>query len=557
MPEMIGKKAFLDLLHQEGIEIIFGNPGTTELPLMEALGGDTRFRYILGLQEAVVVGMADGYSQASRRLAMVNLHAMPGLGNAMGMLYDAQKAGCPLLVTAGQQDQSFLLSEPILHGDLVEMVRPLVKWSYEVRDLRDLPTAVHRACKVALTPPMGPVFLSVPGDVLMQTADVDLSDKSRIMPRVRGDLDAVRAAANLIAQAQKPVIMAGDAVAQSDALAELVAFAELLGAPVYAEAIGNTASFPMSHPLFAGTVPRMAAAFAKMVAQHDLLISVGADLFTLSLPPRHAPLPDTLKIVHFDLDPWEIGKNFRTDVGFLADPKTTLPELSSAVEAAIDAKTRANHQTRRTQVQETIAKRRAALDERARGQARHSPIRPLALLQAIGKALPGDAIVVEELLSSAEGIRELICSNDARSFYGMRGGGIGWGLAAAIGVKLAQPARPVIALIGDGSAMYTIQALWSAAHYKIPVVFVIFNNKSYRILKQRMAAVRTTPANDFLAMDLTNPVIDFVSLARALGVEARSVTTIDQTLDALNRGLQIEAPLLIDVTIDSTVAASG
>src|SRR6266849_2061239 len=214
---MSGKRAFLDLLKQEGVEIMFGNPGTTELPLMDAFATENELRYMLGLQEAAVIAMADGYAQAAGKLAVVNLHVAPGLGNAMGMLHDAQKAGSPILVTAGQHDQSFTATEPILWADLPTIARPLVKWSSEVHRLADLPRLVHRAVKTALAPPTGPVFLSLPGDILKATGDIDLMTPTRVAPRVRGDADAVAAAAALLAQAKRPVIFAGDAVAQSRA----------------------------------------------------------------------------------------------------------------------------------------------------------------------------------------------------------------------------------------------------------------------------------------------------------------------------------------------------
>src|SRR5712675_1503056 len=210
---MSGKRAFLDLLKQEGVEIVFGNPGTTELQLMDAFATETDIRYVLGLQEAAVMAMADGYAQASGKLAVVNLHITPGLGNAMGMLYDAQKAASPILVTAGQHDQSFTFSEPLLWADLPTIARPLVKWSSEVRSLADLPRAVHRAAKTALAPPTGPVFLSLPADVLNEEADIDLGAPSRVAPRLRGDREAIDAAAALLAAAERPVLIAGDAVA--------------------------------------------------------------------------------------------------------------------------------------------------------------------------------------------------------------------------------------------------------------------------------------------------------------------------------------------------------
>src|SRR5580692_10407065 len=232
MPSMSGKRAFLDLLKQEGVEVMFGNPGTTELPLMDAFATENELRYMLGLQEATVMAMADGYAQASGKLGVVNLHVAPGLGNAMGMLYDAQKAGAPILVTAGQHEQSFNATEPILWADLPTIARPLVKWSSEVHRLADLPRLVHRAAKTALAPPTGPVFLSLPGDILNAEGEIDLLAPTRVAPRLRGDRDAIEAAAVLLARAERPLIMAGDAVAQSRAHAELIELAELIGAPV-------------------------------------------------------------------------------------------------------------------------------------------------------------------------------------------------------------------------------------------------------------------------------------------------------------------------------------
>src|SRR5690349_11517761 len=214
---MSGKRAFLDVLKQEGVEYLFGNPGTTELPLMDALAVENELRYVLALQEAVVMAMADGYAQASGKLAVVNLHVTPGLGNAMGMLYDAQKAGTPMLITAGQHDQDFNRTEPILYGDLPPIARPLVKWSDEVHRIQDLPLMVHRACKTALAPPTGPVFLSLPGDILKLEGDIELGAATRIAPNVRGDKAAIEAAAKVLGEAKRPVIMAGDAVAQGRA----------------------------------------------------------------------------------------------------------------------------------------------------------------------------------------------------------------------------------------------------------------------------------------------------------------------------------------------------
>jgi benzoylformate decarboxylase len=546
MAHLTGNLALLELLRQEGIEIIFGNPGSTELPLMDALAAGGGMRYLLGLQEAAVLSMADGYAQASGRLAAVNLHAAPGLGNALGMLYNAKKAGAPLLVTAGQQDNSIALSEPLLWDDLPTIARPFVKWSSEVRDLADLPRAIHRAAKVALTPPTGPVFLSLPANVLTDSADLDLQQPSRVAPGLRADRAAIEAAADLIAAAERPVILAGDCIATRRAHAEAVRLAELIGAPVYAEGMASTASFPASHALFAGAIPRLSPQARAVLEQHDLIVSLGGDLFTLSLPGVGEPIPPGMKIVHLDDDPWELGKNYPTEAALFGDPKESLPELIAALERRTQGKGRG------AASRAAIGKKRDALVTQARGEAALSPIRPLALIEAIGASLPANAVVIEEALSSATGIRQLLRSDDPQSFYGMRGGGIGWGLAAAIGVKLALPDRPVVALVGDGSALFTIQSLWSAAHENIGVCFVILNNRSYRILKQRVSAMKQHSAatGRFVAMDLADPPIDFVSLARSFGVSAERETTIDGVKEAIKMALSGRKPMLIDVAID-------
>jgi benzoylformate decarboxylase len=552
MPFLSGKRAFLELCRQEGVRHIFGNPGTTELPLMDALAGEAEIRYVLGLQEAAVVAMADGYAQASGRLAVVNVHVAPGLGNALGMLYDAQKAGAPLLVTAGQHDQSFNLTEPILWADLPPLARPFVKWSAEVRRLEDLPRAVHRAAKTALAPPTGPVFLSLPVDVLQAEGEVDLGAPTRVAPGLRGDPAAIEAAAELLAGAERPLVMAGDGVARSGAHAELVRVAELLGAPVYAEAVPSSASFPASHPLFRGALVRLAPAVRQVLAAADCLFSVGADLLTLSLASDVDPMPPDLPIVHLDTDPWELGKNYPARVALLGDPKATLPELAAALERRMTPERRARARERGEATRAGRARQQAELVARAREEALRVPITPLALMHAVAEALPPEAVVVDETISSGAGLRLLLRSDDPQSFFGLRGGGIGWGLPAAIGVKLALPERPVVALIGDGSAMYTCQALWTAARERLPLAIVILDNAAYRILKQRTHAMKGLAAQEdrYVGMDLDDPRIDFGGLARALGVPAERVEKAADVGPALARALAHPGPMLVDVELD-------
>ncbi len=552
MPFVSGKQAFLELLKQEGVTVMFGNPGTTELPLMDGLAREPAIHYVLALQEAVAIAMADGYAQAHGGIGAVNVHIAPGLGNAMGMLYNARKSGAPLLVTAGQHEQGFSTTEPILWADLPPVARPFVKWSTEARRLEDLPRIVHRACTAAQAPPSGPVFLSLPVDVLNAECQLDYPAPTRVDPRFRGSRESVRDAARRLARASRPLIVAGDAVAQGGALAELEEVAELIGAPVMTECVPSTCNFPFTHPLYAGALPRLGPQLRATLTQHDLLFSVGGDLFTLSLPSDVDPMPPGLEVVHLDVDPWELGKNYETAIAIHGDPRATLPDLAEALRSELGAAGHPQAAERTDAVRRARASARAELVSRARQEAGRVPISPLALVHAIAEAMPDDGVVIDESISSGIGVRDLFRCRDAKSFYGIRGGGIGWGLPAALGIKLALRHRPVLALVGDGSAMYTIQALWTAAHEGLAVTVVIFNNRSYRILKQRTLLLKGFSAQDdhYVAMDLVEPSIDFVALARSLGVPGEVVEKTPDVAGALGRAFATSGPYLIDARID-------
>jgi benzoylformate decarboxylase len=300
---------------------------------------------------------------------------------------------------------------------------------------------------------------------------------------------------------------------------------------------------------------RLAPAIREILERHDVLFSVGGDLFTLSLPSDVEPVPPGMPIVHLDADPWELGKNHAAAVAILGDPKHTLPELAEAVSARANSDFAARAASRRDAARGAAAAERDKLRERARSLAEARPVQPLALLHAIAEALPPDAVVVEEALSSGTGLRQLISSDDPKSFFGMRGGGIGWSLPAAVGVKLAQPERPVVAIVGDGSALYTCQALWTAAHENLSIAFVILNNGSYRILKQRTKALRgyAEQTGTYVAMDLTDPPIDFLALARSFGLRAERAETVAEAVQALRGALDGTGPTLIDVMLDPSI----
>ena len=548
MVMLSGRSAFLRLLVDEGVTHLFGNPGTTELPLMEVVPDFPELTYVLGLQEAVVVAMADGYARASNRLAACSLHVAPGLGNAMGALYNAKFSGSPLIVTCGQQEQGHGLLEPLLYEPLLPIAQPMVKWAVEVTRAEDLPRIVRRAAKVALTPPTGPVFISLPGDVLDAEVDLDLGKPTRVDARVRPSDEALEELAARLLRARNPVILAGQELSIHDAFAEAAELAELLGAAVYQQPIPYCAQFPTAHPAYLGALTRNQKQVRAALAPFDLMLCLGADLLRMSVYSPLAPLPEGMAVVHISERDWELGKNYPTELALRANVKETLRALLPLL-----------HE-RRTQAAAGEARRRlAALKphnwtaqrEQARVEVMRAeqtvPIDPRYLMLRISETLPQDAIVVEEALTSSASLPGFLELRDPRCFYGLASGGLGFGLPGAVGISLAQPGRPVVAVIGDGSAMYGVQALWTAAHLKLPITYVIANNRSYRILKERLVSMRAT--DRFTGMDLRDPDIDFTGLARSLGVPAERVTDPRGIVPALREALQAGGPRLIEVMV--------
>jgi benzoylformate decarboxylase len=554
MPVLSGKQALLDILREEEVRFIFGNPGTTELPLMDALVREKEIRYILALHECVAMSMADGYAQASGKLAVVNCHVSPGLGNAMGMLYNAARSGAPILVTAGQHDQSFTATEPILWSELPAIAQPFVKWSGEVRQFNDLPRLVHRAAKTALAHPTGPVFLSLPVDILNAEGPVEKGTPSRVSRRMVGDATALQEAAALLAGAKRPLLIVGDWVAHADAIGEVVALAESLGAEVMSECFAGVCSFPFQHPLHAGPMPRPTPRIREKLSKYDVVLAICAPVFTLALPSEEGPLPEGLTLLHLDVNPWEIGKNYPVAVGIQGDPKATVPELTLRIRKLAGSGFGAVAARRLEDSRALRESARAELARKAEEGAQRTPMSQLAFAHAIAKSVSADAVIVDESvsISSSGSLRYFLPCADAKSFFGPRGGGVGWGIPAALGVKLALPHRPVIALIGDGSAMYSWQGLWTSVHDHIPVVFIIVNNGCYRILKERAHALKGYGAADgvYVGMDIDEPPIDFVALAAAMGVSGESVLHAADLTAAIKRGVERNEPYVIDVRVD-------
>jgi benzoylformate decarboxylase len=547
-----GRSAFLALLKDEGITHLFGNPGTTELPIMHALKDHPDLTYVMAMQESLVVAIADGYSRASGRLVACNVHVAPGLGNAMGSLFNAKFTGTPMILTAGQQEQGHGLMEPVLYGPLVQMAEPLVKWAVEVTRLEDLPRIVRRAAKIATTPPTGPVFISLPGDILNSEAGIELGRSTRIDTRVRPSDESLQALTQRILKAQRPVIIAGDEIVKSDALAEAAQLAETLGVPAYQCSTPYGAHFLSESPCFVGALSRLQKQVREVLSPYDLMIVLGADPLRMSVHSEVDPLPDGLSIVQVGLVDWDLAKNYGAEIALKADVKETLralvPALKTAGGAALE--TRAKNGIAELAGKNWSAKRKAVVEQISKAASK-SPIDPDWLALQLVEAMPDNAILVDEGLTSSRQVLALRPHRDRYGYHALASGGIGWGLPASVGVSLANPERPVVCFSGDGSAMYSIQALWTAAHHKLPLSVVIVNNGGYRIIKQRLLAFHGD--DHYVGMDFADPSVDFAGVAKSLGLEAIRISDPAELKSQLAAAFARPGAKLIEVMVSNAV----
>ena len=551
MNRISGRSAFLELLKSEGITHLFGNPGTTELPIMHALNDHPELTYVMAMQESLVVAMADGFSRSTGQLVACNVHVAPGLGNAMGSLYNAAFTGTPMILTAGQQEQGHGLMEPLLYGPLVRMAEPLVKWAVEVTRLEDLPRIVRRAAKIATTPPTGPVFISLPGDILNSEAAIDLGRSTRVDTRVAPSAETLEALATRLMAARRPVIVTGDEIVKSDALREAADFATALGAPVYQQTVAYGAHFLSEHPNFMGPLSRIQTQTRDILAAYDLMIVVGADPLRMSVFSESSPLPDEMAIVQIGLVDHDIAKNYPAEIAVKADVRETLRALNATLSRRGGAQLTEKARERTQSLQATNwTARRSKLAAQIASNAQRRPIDPDWLALQVVDALPPDAILVDEGLTSSRYIPFLRAHKGRYDYHALASGGIGWSLPASVGVSLANPGRPVVCYTGDGSAMYSIQALWTAAHHKLPLTVVLINNGGYRIIKQRLRAFHKDER--YIGMDFADPPVDFAAVARGLGLEAMRIDAPDG-LAALSDAFRNPAPKLIEVVVDQSV----
>lgn len=550
---MRGRDVLLKSLAAHGVEYVFGNPGTTESPLLDALQDHPSIRYVTALHEGVALGAATYYAQASGRTGVVNLHVAPGLGNALGMLYCALKADAPLIVTAGQQDTRMRLRAPLLGHDLVAMAAPVTKWSAQVERADEMGPMLRRAFKIANDAPRGPVFLALPIDVMEQETAVAAEGPSALHAPAP-DPAGVAALARLLLESRRPAIVAGDDVARAGAVDELVALAELVGAAVWREGLHQQAAFPTAHPNARLALPFDAAGIRKALGDADLVLLLGGPFFEEVWFAPGAPFPAGARVAQIEEAAERLAHNFHLDCGLIGALKESLAALRRAVSEAASAEFRAAAAARNDALAALKAQEAEAQRERLRKSWDRRPMSMARAMAEIRDGLPAGTIVVDETITASIDLARTFEFRAPGDYFSGRGGGIGQGLPGALGVKLARPDRPVIAISGDGSAMYGVQALWTAAHLDLSIVFVILANREYRVLKHNLDLYRqrfAAPSNrGYPHMDLNRPALDFVALAQGMGVAGTRVDDPDALRAAVERAFAAGGPQLIEVALE-------
>jgi len=549
---MRGIQVFMDSLDLHGVETIFGNPGTTENPLLDSLIDHTDIKYIVALHEGVAVGAASYYAQASGKTGVANVHVAPGLGNSIGMMYGALKANVPLIVTAGQQDTRLRLREPLLSHDLVAMAAPVTKWSAEPRTADEVGPIMRKAFKIANEAPMGPVFVALPINVMAQETDILAETSGEIVISDSPDAGAISRISDMFIEAKNPAIIAGDDVPRSGALPLFINLAEKTGSAVYHDGLRSQVSFPNQHASYCGRLPFEAAAIRKLLSKHDLLLVTDGATFDELWFDEGSLVPETTRVVQIGNTVGRLAHKFPVKLGVLGNLQIALQQLLLNIESADSDSFRSAVANRNTEMAVSQQALRDAAEERLKSQWDAKPMTPGRAVYEIQSALPKNTIIVDESITASLEVQSMPFK-EAGDFYGARGGGIGQGLAGVVGIQVAHPDRVVVCISGDGSAMYSIQAFWTAARHNLPIVFIIMANREYRVLKHNLDIYRNrfnVPSNrPYPFMDMDTPQLDFVSMAKGMGVTGQCIEDPDELKEAVAKAIATKKPCLIEVVV--------
>ncbi|MDA0768652.1 MAG: thiamine pyrophosphate-binding protein [Chloroflexi bacterium] len=554
MPRMTGKKALMEMLRAEGVEYIFGNPGTSEGPILDELENYPDLKYMLATQEGAAMGMADAYARSRNAPAFVNLHIETGLANGISLLANAAEGNTPLVLTSANKDIRKLVEG---RPDLTEMVSQFCKWSAEVTHPEQVPGVMRRAFNEAKTPPMGPTYVAFSANALDDEGEMDIVPSSKSYSRTGPDSRAVEDASAIFADALNPVMIVGDRVGQSGGSAEAVRVAELLGARVYATNFSQV-NFPTSHPQFMGMLNPTMPAGRKVLESADAVLAVGTDVFSGLFHFSGRALDPDARLVHIDCDASEIGKSEPTDIGILADPKVALAELAAALESSMSGSAQEAAKGRAATVAQEKAAQKQAWQSRVQDRWNMETMSAERMMAELAAALPSDAIIVDDAVTTRAAIFGAMDFDEPGSILGITGGALGWGMGGTLGAKLANPNRSVVGIVGDGSAMMTVQALWTAANADIPVVYVVCNNQAYRVLKLNMNIYKEqvlqeeNPQSQYIAMDFPTP-FNLAGMAEAMGVYGKKITDPIEIGPALKAALASGKPALLDISIDGSL----
>ena len=550
MPELAGKHALLQMFQAEGVKYIFGNPGTSETPMMTILPEYPDLEYLLVLQEGVAVGMAEGYGRSTGTVPLVSLHIDNGLANAFSMMIDQLRSGTPMVITAGNKDIRKLGPG---RSDLAELARPFSKWSAEITHAGQVPSVVRRAFQEARTSPTGPVFVGMSANAFDDIADVNIAPSTEMAANSSADPAAIDEVVGLLSRAEKPIMIIGDRLAGANV--DAVRLAETAGIPVYGHGSAEV-NFPASHPLWQGNLSVRAPQAIEAIRSADLILAIGCTVFDDFFYQPGSVIGPGTSLVHIDSDPGSIGKSEPTDIGILAAPPAVVSQLADAV-SEIFTGTRAEEAALRVrEAKAASTARREAFGRSAAAQRNGAPMSPATMARALADALPPNATVFNDGISAGGTIFEALSPSERGSYYAIRGGAIGWGMGATMGVQLGMPDRPVVGVMGDGTAIMTVQALWTAANSNIPAVFVICNNQSYRVLKLNSNVyhqLQGLPLPDKYVMADFDIPLDFKAQAEAYGVEGVRVEAPEDLAAQVRRGCEMDKPLVIDAVIDGAV----
>ncbi|MGA5557397.1 thiamine pyrophosphate-binding protein [Streptomyces lavendulocolor] len=545
-----GKAAIIEQFLADGIPYMFGNPGTVEQGFLDALEDYDGLQYILTLQETVAAGIADGYARATGRPALLQLHSGVGLGNAIGMLYQAKRGHSPLVVIAGEAGVRYDAMDAQMAADLVAMAAPVTKYATRVTDPHSVLRVLRRAMKMAMTPPRGPVFVSLPMDVLDAVNTEPVVPSTFLETRALPVPSLVEQAARLLAGAEKPVVIVGDGVSASGGQAELVRVAEQLGADVWGMDFSEV-NLDARHPLYRGQLGHMFGEVSRAaVKDADAVLIVGTYVFGEVFPVLDNPFREDARIVHVDLDGYEIAKNHPVTLGLVADPKATLAALATELEGRLSAEARALASGRLE-----LRRREQPAGPEDDGSLLHHFLREVA-----GQA-PEDLMVFDEALTAAGPLNAYLPGRLPGHWFSTRGGSLGVGIPGALGIKLAHPDKTVIAFTGDGGSMYTFQALYTAVRHGIGAKFVICNNRSYKLLDLNIEQYwreRDIPEHAHpTPFDLSHPDIGFSRIAEGFGVEALRVDDHEQVAYAVKRMFADDKPFLVDLRTTERTTEGG